>query len=131
MEKPHSIYANKISKSRREYDFDEDFFARGTSESNYWAGALLADGCVNERDENSHTISLEISKKDKSWLKKFKNSLNAEHPIFVDGDFVGLKIHSNKMFSDLKRFGVIPRKTYKDIEPSVDDDMLPHFIRGY
>ena len=130
MEKPHSVYADKMSEGSKKYKCNQDFFARNTPESNYWAGALLADGCVRERDENSHTISLEISKKDESWLRKFKESLNAEHPIFIDRDFVGLKIHSNKMFSDLESFGVIPRKTYRNIEPSVDDNMLPHFIRG-
>lgn len=130
MEKPHSVYADKMSKGSRKYDFDEDFFARDTPEANYWAGALVADGCVHERDANSHTISLKISKKDITWLKKFKSSINATHPLNKSGEFIELKIHSNKMFRDLNRFGVVPRKTYKCAKPQVSDDMINHFIRG-
>lgn len=130
MEKPHSAYADKISEGRKEYSCDENFFSQDTPEANYWAGALLADGCVRERDENSHTIKLHISKKDSSWLRKFKESLEAEHPIREDGDFIRLKVHSNDMFNDLKRFGVVPRKTYGNSEPEIKDEMMSHFIRG-
>lgn len=130
LEKDHSVYADKISKSKREYDFDEDFFGRGNSAAYYWAGALEADGNVRERGPNSHTIGMGISKKDRSWLEQFRKALQAEHPIREDGDFVRFKVHSNKMFEDLEELGIVPRKTYKNITPDIPDDYIYDYIRG-
>lgn len=123
--------AEKRSQIHRQHIFKENFFAENTPEVNYWAGALLADGCVNERSKNSHTIELYISQKDLSWLKKFKESLGASHPIINKAhDHVGLTFFSNKMFEDLRRFGVVLRKTYNPALPKVNDNMMSHFLRG-
>lgn len=130
LEKDHSVYSDKISKSKRRYDFDEGFFSRDNSEAYYWAGALEADGCVRERGPNSHTIKLHISKDDRTWLEKFKEALKAEHPIREDGDFIRLKIYSDKMFKDLGKIGIVPRKTYKNITPNVPKEYIYDYIRG-
>lgn len=130
MAKPHSTYADKISKSKRKYSFNEEFFSRDNSAAYYWAGALEADGCVRERGPNSHTIKLHISKNDRLWLRQFKEALQAEHPIREDGDFIRLKIYSDKMFEDLGNLGVVPRKTYKNITPNVPEEYVYDYIRG-
>lgn len=130
LEKPHSVYSDKISKSKRKYDFDEDFFSRNNSAAYYWAGALEADGCVRERGPNSHTIDMRISKKDRSWLEQFREALQAGHPIRKDRDFVSFKVHSNRMFEDLEDLGIVPRKTYKNITPDIPDQYVYDYIRG-
>lgn len=111
----HDIKKRALSESYRKYDLNQQVFEKITPESSYWIGFLLADGCVSKEEKGSDMISLRLCDKDKSHLKKFRNFLETEKPIYKETSRKHIEnsfyISSQKIVDDLKRFGVIPRKS--------------------
>lgn len=135
---------------------DDDFFSRDTEETFYWAGFIAADGCVNDPDKKKHLkngkeeitsrLSIVLSKTDKDHLKKFvkdikyskecddvqynpsKNSL-----VQSKSELTQIRITSQKIVNDLKKFGIGPRKslTYCPPKELILHPLFHHFLRGY
>lgn len=109
-------------------------FSALNEESCYWAGFLYGDGCVSETKKGQHSI--QISTKDKEAAEAFS--------LFVSGSVVRVKECSTKLGSwyrvrvasdimaeDLKKFGVVPRKTYEKRFDVVDlGDNMVYFLKG-
>jgi len=130
---------------RSKFKCNELIFSTDTEISFYLAGFIAADGCVFSKG-SSKVLSFGLSQKDKSHLEKIKSGLGANHPI---GDYVvknkkqnpnwndtiksELRIYSEKIYSDLKRFNITERKTHTLTFPEwiVDHPLRHHFIRGY
>lgn len=132
-------------KAMGPYTADDDFFSRDNEESFYWAGFIAADGCVKEKGK-SRILNVGLSKKDENHLIKLKNSLQATNPLtykiiknsernpdWNDTEACEIRISSAKMFSDLSRFNIAPRKTliYKMPDWLMTHEYLHHFLRGY
>lgn len=136
---------------RGKYDCNENFFDINNlnEKSMYWAGFMAADG--NLRISNgSYYIKLELSTKDKNHIEKFKQDIQSTGRI-IDGRkkaskllqqnkncqewyyYSYLLIISNKIFNDLGKFGITPRKTYTYTMPQwlIEHPLINHFIRGY
>lgn len=98
----------------------------------YWLGFLYADGCVRKVSKNSFNISLQLSEKDKRHIELFKECINANHPIRKDLNMSRIILFSEDMASDLKKWGCVPRKTFKIKGiPNINKSLINHFIRGY
>lgn len=108
----------------------------------YWIGFLLADGCIF----GEKIIKLALSEKDIVHLEKFKedinyggnisrsvNKLSEQNPKWNDVNTVILSISSAKMVLDVKKFGLIPQKTFKIKFPDflINHKYLNVFFRGY
>lgn len=100
---------------------DECFFEQLNNTSLYWLGFLMADGCVHK-----NTIRLSLSIKDIDHVKKFKNDIKSDVKISIvknflnkknkkwkDVDVVSFGLTSKKIVNDVKKFGLIPNKTFK------------------
>lgn len=141
---------NKITKLRivkSKYSCDHNFFSRDNEKSFYWAGFIAADGCVHKKiKHNNKTLSINLAEKDVGHLKCFKTDINFDGPIYKsiskhslknpkwkDSVKRSLMISSAQIFSDLKRFNIIPRKThiYKFPEWLVEHKLVHHYMRGY
>ncbi|WP_400245923.1 hypothetical protein AB3U99_04870 [Niallia sp. JL1B1071] len=93
------------------------FSVVNTEEKAYLLGFIFADGCLTKKG----TLTITLAKKDKDIILKFKEAMEAEHPIREHiaktrvGDFevVSLDITSPTLEQDLMEFGVVPRKTHK------------------
>lgn len=139
-------YDIKINKLVR-YECDHDFFSRDNEESFYIAGFIAADGCVKKHSTgNSYQLQIGLAKTDKEFLEMLRQTMQAEAPI---KDFLvknskrnpnwndcwksELTITSKKMYDDLARFNIIPRKSliYTFPEWMKTHPLKHHFIRGY
>ncbi|MGO4889948.1 hypothetical protein ACJ2A9_19565 [Anaerobacillus sp. MEB173] len=112
------------------------FSGINTGEKAYFLGFVYADGCLTKKG----TLTITLAKKDKDIILKFKEAMEAEHPIREHiartrvGDFevVSLDITSPELAKDLMRFGVVPKKTHKITFPeNLDRKFYSDFIRGY
>lgn len=130
------------------YNCDHNFFSRDNEETFYVAGFIAADGCVktHSSSDNSFQIQIGLSKNDQEHLINIKYLLKSEAPI---RDFLiknskhnsrwndtwksELTITSKQMFSDLKKFNIVPRKSliYTFPEWMKTHPLKHHFIRGY
>lgn len=113
-------------------------FAEISEETLYWAGFLMADGCVTDRGE----VKLTLSTKDQSHLERFRDFLGSSHSISVatttsselrsrriTSTCSTLNISCRTLVQDLEKFGVVPRKTIVGRATSlVERDR--HFWRG-
>lgn len=125
--KKHSLLMPSTHK-RNPKILREGVFSSRSPETAYWAGFLMADGHVSP---NLREVVLRLSSKDIDHLEAFgefvgfKNGIRAKTPI------ASLKMTSSSMAADLQPWGVVPQKTTVGKIPSdIDEDLLPHFVRG-
>lgn len=137
-------------KPQIRYTCDHDFFSRENEEAFYVAGFIAADGGLKDRKSSSGNIRYEVgiglSKEDKEFLEKLRNIMKAETPVrdylvknskrnpnWNDTWKSEIIITSEKMWKDLEKFNVIPRKSliYTFPEWMKTHPFKHHFIRGY
>lgn len=120
-------------RTQRKYEVNHDFFSKIDEQKKaYWLGVLWADGNIHYRN-GQYTVNIGVQKSDKEWLQDFKTDLNTNYPIKKKKgqDHVELHITSQSLFKDLEQYGIVPRKTYKNMKPpKLDDSLYLHFIRG-
>jgi hypothetical protein len=91
-------------------------------------------------------LSIGLSSKDRAHLEQFKFDIQAEHPIhnylvknskrnpkWSDSEKSEIAFESKRIFDDLKRFGIKPRKTDVYTFPKwlLDYELLRPFMLGY
>jgi len=113
--------------SFRKYWYNINFFKEYNKYNCYWAGYILADGCLR-----SDRKTLNIKTKDKEHLDKFKNIISYNKKINKNKKYPSISINGNYFYEDLyNNFHITPQKTYTTIFPQqVPKELLNHFIRG-
>lgn len=123
---------------------NEDFFAQDNELSFYYAGFLAADGCLKLKNGKYKQVQLALAATDLNDVRRFAGNiaymgnvkeytLSSKH---LDGSNVviaDLQISSDKLFDDLHRFGLTPRKTHTFSMPQwlTEHALVHHFLRGY
>lgn len=126
----------KYSNMKRSFSCDNDYFSNIDSVNKAWLiGFLASDGTVG-KERNSIKISL--SAKDKEILEKIKEEVKIKRPIREyttnNGfDVVALEWSSYQQKQDLKKYGVVPKKTYLENHlPNFDNEKYTlAYILGY
>lgn len=128
----------------RKHFFDEDYFENiDTEEKAYWLGFIAADGSVVKSSEyNSYRLYINLSHVDEGHLEKFRNAVGASDVKFQkytstkgfsnsNGTTTSrIVLNSFKMCKDLAKYNIHQRKSY-DIEmPNIDNNLIPHYLRG-
>lgn len=129
--KRRNIPRRSPCEAQRKLFFDENAFNVITEESAYWVGFLMADGNVSYRHGNSPEISLVLQARDKEHLIKFRSFLKSEHALINihKCNSIRFSIRSKTLVANLKRYNVVPCKSFTACAPSVL--MLNrHFWRG-
>lgn len=112
---------------------DHDFFAREDQQAFYFAGLLMADGCVDSK-RNRVRLALRATDRDvvDELVRRAKYQGNIPEYINKGGQHVELCIYSNKWKKDLKQFGVVPNKTDTACIPQwvQRHELYHHFLRG-
>ena len=116
-------------------DLNEDYFEIiDTPNKAYFLGLIIADGNVFEVDDSSNrqsSISITLKECDKYILEKFKEEVCLNTSVSFDGrGCCYIAIRSNKMAQDLRRYGIHPRKTFDSILPNIQNELIPHLLRG-
>lgn len=64
-------------------------------------------------------------------LLKFKDAVHTNTSVGHDGRGCGqIAVRSDLMAEDLAKYGVIPRKTLHTYLPNINEQYLPHLVRG-
>lgn len=129
-----------IRSDNHKYVANYDYFESIDSpEKAYWLGFLAADGCNYRRSQNA-TILINLSRKDRSHLEKFKQALNSNIPILDHTQTQGfsnnslmskITINSVKMSFDLEDKGVPPKKSNILQPPNINSQYFLPYILGY
>jgi hypothetical protein len=119
----------------RKYTLNDDYFENiNTEDKAYFLGFIAADGNVTERYKNCRIVKIDIHKQDVIILEKFKKCINFEGDIIYHTsrkNMCSITCTSVKMFNDLSKYGIVPRKT-KILEfPNIPDELIHHYMRGY
>ncbi|MCD6318421.1 hypothetical protein J7M02_05090 [Candidatus Aerophobetes bacterium] len=120
----------------RKYNFNEKAFESiNNEETAYWLGFLMADASV--RKERAHyQFSFFLKAEDVECIKAFKKFMKADQPIVTKKNnkgYVekGIRLNSKKLIHDLAKYGIIPRKSYKERFPeNIPNELVHHFMRG-
>ena len=93
----------------------------------YVLGLIATDGCISK----SGTVSLCIN--DRELLEKVKLAMGSEHIIKSHKHqeaLYGFRFARERLTSDLKNLGILPRKSLTIGFPNVPDAFTADFIRG-
>lgn len=121
----------KIRRSfaKKDFNLKEDYFEKiDTPEKAYFLGFLFADGNVF-----NNQIALEIHVRDKEILEKLKQEVNTVNQITYrkrkHTEVCCLRITSQRMCEDLKKYGIVPNKTV--LTTRLPQHFNPLFLRDY
>ena len=118
------------------YKVNENFFKTWSRNSAYVLGFIYADGSL----EDSPYIRgkyLRFSSTDRSLVEKIRYSLRSSHNVVAAPAYGNrkekytIRIGSHKIFHDLERLGLHPRKSLDMMLPHVPYRFLSDFVRGY
>ena len=126
------VQPRTTKQTARKYTANFDFFeVIDTEEKAYWLGFLFADGYISKKPSRLLGCSLHIQ--DKSHLEKFKQAIEATHPIReYENRYARIHLISDKLVDDVERHGLVEMKSTILKPPSnVPSHLIPHFIRGY
>lgn len=116
----------KYSKARVfNPDLVEDYFQTIDSEEKaYFLGLIISDGNVFIGDDGRQaSISITLDLNDEYILNAFKNAVKTNTIIGKDGRGCGtIAVRSNIMANDLKKYGVVPRKSFITYLPNNIDE---------
>ena len=131
---------SRTGVGRRQYALNENYFdVIDTPNKAYILGFLYADGCNFPKKS---TISMSLDEGDKEILEKIRVEIGSEKELeYLDysnkHDFgytyknqYRLLFFSAHMCKSLDAHGMTPNKSLTLSFPNIDDDLLPHFIRG-
>ena len=132
---------NLIGKDRHTYPFDYGYFENiDANDKAYFLGLLASDGNVFNRNKEGTQaiIKLSLQKEDRNILEIFKVYLGSKQPLYITerkssymNYMYTLELVSNKMAEDLKKYNIIPYKTYNYEMILLEDKYMSHYFRGY
>lgn len=123
-----------LSERNRRYTYRHNAFERVDSVTAYWAGLMMADGCVDRRG----LISLELKAEDRELvvgLSEFMGytgpvtSRTRRHRSGTMTEMISLRVTAPDVADQLLRWGVCQRKTFNGIVPPLHG-LDGHFYRG-
>lgn len=125
---------------------NEDFFETIDSEEKaYFLGWMLSDGYVIYPKNRSPVVRIDLNQKDRYILEEFNFLVSGDRETGIlnqkrypsqanirkkETYQSRVSFTSKKMVSDLAKYGVVPRKCKTITLPLIDDNLMPHLIRG-
>lgn len=111
------------------YELNEMCFSKNTEEAMYFAGLLMADGCLTEIKNNKYNLYLDSS--DRDVLEKYRIFLGSPRRRIQNGrSTYRIQVSNDNISRDIQRFGVVPRKSHMATIPTTDIALNRHFWRG-
>lgn len=141
---------NRRSVGQRSKVKVHDYFENiDTEEKAYFLGLMMADGsvCHNKKTDKYNIINLGLKQEDEYIIEKFKSEIGFNGKLYKENmndiryikrkrwakdGFTTIKLTSDKMANDLKKYGIVNNKSNKESIPFelIPEDLLNHFIRG-
>jgi intein-encoded DNA endonuclease-like protein len=123
-------------KKMRKYSIDENYFNNiDIPEKSYILGLLYADGNANKKYKQ---ITLKLQERDVEILEKISTLIGTNKPLHfckktkpTHQNQYALKITNKIIYNDLIKYGIVPNKTFITKLPILNEELIPHFVRGY
>ena len=111
---------------------NENYFRKWSAKMAYLLGYILADGCIIKGTYKGYSDSLKfgVQKKDIDILEKIKKEFKSGHTISLNKNAAHLCITSQEIVDNLKKLGIIYRKSLREKIPKVPHRFIKDFIRG-
>ena len=128
---------NKGTKTNR--CLKENYFESIDSEEKaYFLGLLFADGSVvlDKSEKRSPMISLSLKLSDYDIIEQFKVAIGHDRSFSYDKrksrEMVGISFRNKKVAQDLKKYGIVPNKTYETnhLPSNIPQIFEKDFLRG-
>lgn len=138
--KRNNIFRRTLSEAARVYTLNQNYFEKiDTINKAQILGMIYADGCLSERSGNVRVLTISLKEPDDDYLEFIKNNMKYSGGIrnFLskyNNIIYVLSITSKKLFDDMVKLGLTPRKSLTVDFPttnSVPEHLQSHFIRGY
>lgn len=114
------------------YNIDPLFFEKWSPNMAYILGYIFADGCLLK-----NRYRLKIASCDKSHLRKVLYVMKSNYPMLANWsdnrkvpNYYSI-VDSKKVYFDLIRLGLVPRKSKVAELPYIPERYFFHFLRGY
>lgn len=121
------IATNKLGVSRPQVR-NPKAFEEHNPQSDYWAGFIAADGCVDKKGR----VRLYLQLSDNTHLSKFADFVGSSHKINLNDkrNRCSIEFTCSRMVADLAKWGIVPQKSLTYVPP---DSMRgnPHFMGGW
>lgn len=140
------LKSSKMGLKKSPYSCDYYYFETiDTEEKAYWLGFLTSDGWINKsKKTNAGVIGIELQYCDIGHLKKFNKSILGNYQITDRWRSCNLsenkekkhhscciRIFSSVMYNSLKNLGFANNKSYDFHIPTIPQNLIRHYIRGY
>ena len=141
------LKAKRLGLKKYPYTCDYHYFDDvDTEEKAYWLGFLTADGWINKNDKNNAGVTgIELQYEDINHLKKFNKSIGGNYKITdrwrpctistsdkeKEHHMCCIRIFSLTMYNSLIDKGFTKNKSFDCNMPSLREDLIRHYIRGY
>ena len=140
--KNNNIHIRNDKEKNLIYKVNENYFEKIDSEHKaYWLGFIYADGYITSKQKyGSQNFGITLSSKDRLHLMKLNIDLQSTYPINdycyntsykENTSYSRLLICNQKIVNDLIIHGCFEHKTNILQAPKIDEELIPHFIRGY
>lgn len=133
--KKYELTSTIGSQGARKHLFNERYFETiDTEEKAYWLGFIAADGCVYHSN-NSWRLQINLKGSDIGHLIKFQKAIGSDYKIaektIGNSQVAQLKVNSKTLCDTLQKHNIVERKSIIFSPPSIRQDLIRHFIRGY
>lgn len=127
----------RYSTNRTKWNYD--FFKQDNPLTAYWAGFIMADGFIQNR-KNSFRLGINLANTDRKHLLQYANDIGLSKNKGILNilstrpnrqNSTRISVSHPDLGKDLKRWGIIPRKTYNFIEPTFPINLLGPYLRGW
>jgi heterodisulfide reductase subunit C len=138
---------SRLGLKKYPYTCDYHYFDEvDTEEKAYWLGFLTADGWINKNGNNNAGVTgIELQYGDINHLKKFNKSIGGNYKITdrwrscaistndkdIEHHMCCIRIFSLTMYNSLIDKGFTKDKSFDCNMPSLREDLIKHYIRGY
>lgn len=103
-------------------EFDSNYWnCLDDTQKFYYEAFLTGDGYIKSSD---NTVGIDLAIKDYEWIEKYKNNLNINNKVYIrdqrpgkNSISISIRKKDKHWVRDLKRYGMIPRKTGKETLP--------------
>lgn len=113
--KRRGVKFRNSSERNRDYPVNELAFDSINEQSAYWAGFMMADGCV-QNSGKSYAISLSLAVVDYRHVELFRDFIAPQAKVFERKKNIGasctFRVRSRLLGEALIRLGVTPRKSF-------------------
>lgn len=141
----HSLDANPKVRYRgvRKYEVDDTYFDEIDShEKAYWIGFITADGSIEHIGCNTYRLGINLARRDKYHLERFKSDIGSTHPIIDYETYLDvtgktypgcvLRISNSKICHKLMSYGILPNKSANENPCSqIPERFISSYLRGY